>query len=1083
MAFRTIKSEIAILIILFCAGFLSLSEETSPISGNFRPEDLPPIPPGKNCIDHNDGNMIILNCDQTIFYLADSFALKGEPEFYDPYKGLVIHTTELTINGDFQMPSQNIFLITETLQLSGHVTFNLSGEVGPYDCQGCTPPGIPTSEGTNGVSGYDGSRGGNGGDFVLVLATDQITCDVEPCLTIVTNGARGGNGQGGGDGSVGNQGKAGSFGQNGGDGGQGGDGGKPGSGGDGGNGGEIYIYTDNPKSNKWINFTSLAGDVGRAGTGGQPGQGGLGGGGGSYRHCHSCWGVGHCCKNKCCKPSGHTGPVGNPAPFPDENPVPGTPGTITVGNVNTTILNKYVTDEQLELSLTFAEDLYLNNNFKASRDHLMWIIYIINGHNISLSHPCENAEEDSQCLNTYHNNSLRYSIANLASSYLTNMKQGRNLNGEFFNDCPALNTGYYYDKSKFDIESTKKIEDEYRLFISENNTMTVKLNAVTAGLVHTKLLMADLDNQIKKNDQQVLSESQIINKLSIQSQNLQLKVTTEEGKCIEAIEKKMEHDLLGMVFGDLFKLAQTVLDFATMSKSAFTDLKTLLKSFKSLKDGFKDLDTLIKDMHTIADDVGSEIKDIKNLVNKYKDIKSQIDAIGKQDSQKIALNIQNFDNFIKKYLDISECAHLKDLFHQLLTVIHSRNDHVLTHDKSVLTTYSLTSKKKLLQVQYQKAQSQLVDTYNPYTAEMSSYMKKILKTMMRNSIRTLSNYNQALKCHYYVPSEIALSAKNTATLYFALDSISTSETKAIEQASFNTNSFHYHQVSVHLNNDTHPHQLQSFHQTKHFNFSLPITHDSFAGFANVKVNQFSVCVYPVQSFPVKLILSHPGTQVGVTPRGTYLNFNFRHRTYMFIVDANSCQNGSVPEMKLQSDYEKELKKNIAPISPFSLWNIEIPQNLNPQLNHSKITGFEIFFQGTYQPLAYPQKAPYVFGGKYNSDTQESIHETKEESNTIDKRAFYAYLIVLPIGGLFSIILFALGLVKFVKNKRKARRQLNLDLISHEIEGNNITEKLLNSTDTQEQNSDSDIGSKTSNELDEVINNNSILDSSTTSQSD
>ena len=172
-------------------------------------------------------------------------------------------------------------------------------------------------DGTNGVDGYTGGKGGDGLGGALYFDANSapliLNVTIRNCQAIGGNGGAGGDGQAGGAGQNGGDGQAGQQGQNGGpglndgttgnggnggnggDGGIGGNGGIGGRGGDGGNGGNAIggaIYFD-PRCKPTLKYITIencstlqglgnvAGNGGAGGAGGDGGTGGAGGEGGT----------------------------------------------------------------------------------------------------------------------------------------------------------------------------------------------------------------------------------------------------------------------------------------------------------------------------------------------------------------------------------------------------------------------------------------------------------------------------------------------------------------------------------------------------------------------------------------------------------------------------------------------------------------------------------------------------------------------------------------------------------------------------------------------------------------------------------
>lgn len=177
------------------------------------PIPIPPSPEEEAChqpVQH--GEMLVTVCNSTIF-LETTDLDTSSPDFSsllaEHHHSMVfrVSTLSMSLVKPWRLIGCSLWIIAEKVTWGSGVIIDLSGEKGPNDCQGCSPPPKPTGSDRDGVSGFDGSPGLSGGKFVLAAQS----VEAHGPLTVLSNGADGGNGQPGGDGAPGLRGPDGLF--------------------------------------------------------------------------------------------------------------------------------------------------------------------------------------------------------------------------------------------------------------------------------------------------------------------------------------------------------------------------------------------------------------------------------------------------------------------------------------------------------------------------------------------------------------------------------------------------------------------------------------------------------------------------------------------------------------------------------------------------------------------------------------------------------------------------------------------------------------------------------------------------------
>ncbi|MES2776908.1 MAG: hypothetical protein V4722_22215 [Bacteroidota bacterium] len=863
-------------------------------------------------------------------------------------KDMVFYGDTITVKAPLHLQGKNITIHARNIiSLGGSIDLSGGGPKDNFIAGSRATDGLAVAGmGDNGNAGSPnpgvGSTGQNGGNLLIVA--ESIFGD----FMLTSNGGNGGRGQDGGNGSdgmPGGNGEKDQFSQNwagynapskdgtrGQDGGRGGDGGPAGASGSGGNGGSATGAFINMTGNIYVNAT--AGKAGEKAIPGVPGKGKDGGRGGLRG-----WVAGG--KIIWSFPTdngrevryhehGRHGDDGNKI----ENTgvyKDGTAGTyVPKANIPyTAFINTYPSNlSQRSLSLRVAELLYMNEAYDNTVTMLKWLMQVTPKAGDPIQPPGQSVEW--------------VQINRRATALMDQLKQGLSFYGQPRSHVPVLELSAYQQELDSLIVLGGIIEARYETYTNTQKSKDEKITALKETAAQQDKLIAQI----------VTIRGQLMNveMPEIQNEIAQLTITVSDkldqiNKTSAAFKQAVE-DKAKCTFDQIFGFIAAVI---TMGVDVYDAISGIVKAIQMVDNIAKSMEDVIKEVRI----AGKGIADFKKM---WDDAKKTIPKSA-PDTTKIAVQKEDFDNAIAPYLDMKEAGAYKQMVHDYLNTVQTRNEKVMKYSSMVTDTERLGAEVDQKTAEITRIRSIIAGAFDPSLTELASFMETAYAGVKNMILRYLFEENEAyifwaLQTRPFKSGTLTIAQMATAHASLKGEIIDKKNTILGLKEKFSGS-------VITITAKDYPAEFEKFRSIRltpkgnkvhDLTFSLLPDNTAFGSHRwQVLANTYSISIPGAVTTNKKLDtrLVHNGQVQVLNMSGKAMPFSHSSVLSNYEYDFS---NGSDVYKSGGSLGGDELNKDIIGLSPFAAWTVRIVADDNPGLNLDKVDQVVLSFSGVYRLL-------------------------------------------------------------------------------------------------------------------------------------
>jgi len=890
-----------------------------------------------------------------------------DPSALLPDKDIIIFADTLALSVTLQAPGRNVVIVAREFNVSnGVIDVSGASETGYLPLDRARDGWNPGQGGSDGGSGPDGHTAGNISIFVG---------SIYGSIDLKADGGGGGRGQNGGNGAQGQQGpngedgkETGCVGSSGGQGEQGGSAGHGGPGGNGGLGGHLSIQSLTPLSGLNLKCTAEGGAGGVPGQAGSPGPGGPGGSGGQsgsfgcQSHGGECW-----CHYTGRAASGQTGPLGAQASA-GASGKDGSSTYVTSGGVDyssvyaavdITALSPIISMTQLLMLLHELGIRYLIGDKIPIVNSLSWIQACTSG-------PIGKA-------NNFETPPSLVEVAALnrqVTSMISQLQLGLDYYGVPYNHVNLVAASVFQTVVQRWLDNSKTIQGAYDKYNAAQTSLDDKRSALANAMESCSQVLTDLQSLQSQIAAQSSATQDQIAQLTNQLTSLRESISSASADFVRDVETSA-----GCDFGAVLVTISSIVEAAT---GAYGAIASVCEQAKSLS-GLSNIADLVKTVKAIAGDVNS-------LKQAYADLKTSLS----DDSAKLVVEENNFEQTLKPYLSLPSAQRLQSLLQTLVETIRARNQRILAYSAFVVKNEQLKATIAQKQAEFDRVR----DAYNlandPQIVQCAVFIGTLLGQAKSTLLWHLYEENRAFD--YWIvqePTDLPLSGDlDVSQLQDAHNRIQDRLLQAMTTRNGDPVGF---TAPLRFTDDVFPAEFDRLRKTGMFNISLPLTASGFqtlaSNYTTVTVNEIGVVfVGSGTTGEIDLEVTQMGVSSFLNQAGQRVIFYHEPKKIPYNYPLSDPAN---PYTTVKDNLGLT-DGNFAYLSPYSTWDIKVCNlGTNPNIKLQDVHEIQIQFKGfclaplnsrnlsSVQPMY--RHSPAVNFGRYKASAEERLHASAQSS--------------------------------------------------------------------------------------------------------
>ena len=570
-------------------------------------------------------------------------------------------------------------------------------------------------------------------------------------------------------------------------------------------------------------------------------------------------------------------------------------------------------------------DRLLREDFVGARSSYVWISSLTSQASGTTGLPAEFAGLYRQC-----------------RALLSQMSQGLDFFGNPMNYVPIVSLDYYQYALDGMLATGAQIENVYNAYTlslqdqSHNFTqMQEALDRANDVITAAKAAQANLQKQIE-------TLGPVVDGLT-DSLVAQLGVLLQADADFQAAAQKIHGQCN---WANLLLLLKTIVTigfdaYGLWNATTWKDWTTPIKDFLGIGIDF-DSGKLVQSPFTVAGDVPS-IAGGWNTINPNQ-------APDVDDSKKLVVKEQDFDNAIKPYLDLPEAQAYKAAVHDYIGLAQSRNTKLLEYTNALVQYLAITGQLAQKEAEAERIKTDMATENIPGLIPYRNFLFGLYQDFKAMCLKYLYQENRAYIYWSQTDNPFTIADDSFTGLGVFHSGLKAKIVDQINDYSQPTQPLDDVKVVLSATGGR-AQQFLDLAQSNAISFQLSTDDDRFLGWANVLLTNFKVFIPGVDmptSGNLYVQLWHHGRVFVISPVGVQQDFSHNQVLSVFEYTLKDGVPTTVAGGSMGGDGTGGDAKRIA-LSPYATFTISLPTRYNPGLVLTGVQQVELHFSGYAVP--------------------------------------------------------------------------------------------------------------------------------------
>lgn len=526
-------------------------------------------------------------------------------------------------------------------------------------------------------------------------------------------------------------------------------------------------------------------------------------------------------------------------------------------------------------------------------------------------------------------------ILSRTRALLAQMTAGLDYYGLTRNFVPLVTLDAYKDVIRELLRLGTHIEQTHDRYWAEEISAEAKLRELDEAFAASSALVLSARTELTKLNQNATAAQDSVRLLAqaLDSQERALRDGDVEFR--EAVAANA-----GCDFGEVLKFVSTVV---SVGRAVAGDVTAIVGAIAPNAVAPADRPQVGAGLRGIVDTVKVVRGGIEDMRTQYHSIRNLIDA--ERDAAKLIVTRDDFERQLEPYLALPAALRYRERLRLFVATAQSMNQKTLEHTSLRIAAQSSAAEIARREAEVARVRTATVAARDPSISECVTFMRRLLDQAKTDLVRALHSESRAYEFWALEEQRFVFDDRNMAALESTHARILALELAAMERRNGAASAFHG--IEVRRTIEQLPEQFAALTRGEKVAIAIDETEVDFEDIASVAVTEAVVRLEGVvpRQRPIRLTLTHSGRSRFRTEDGSIREYTHRPRTASLRFRVGN------PDEHL-FDTTNNLggqDGRYADISPFSVWFLEIPSQLN-DADLSGVRALTIVFKGHFRSL-------------------------------------------------------------------------------------------------------------------------------------